>query len=169
MGKVLGSKTLMCSNFCSSGCCSNMILAGAEDVQIARMGQFAVVPGVAQNNRPVYKNSHNQYLYYWLTDAYQSWLVGPNYNTSSAGVTSKPLENTLCPTDATPPWRAYSSGSWNNRADITADCGMHQPTRGWDRLHLSPPPPLKEEGGQVGWLRGKKQKALIGVKTVLGL
>ena len=109
----------------SSGCCNSVTIAGASDVQSTRMGQFTQLPGgVTKNHRPVYQNAANEYLYYWVTDTYQAWHVGPDYNSNIAGRASKANERTVCPVNATAPWRAWYSNQWNDRGAITADCGM---------------------------------------------
>ena len=111
----------------SPGCCNSVTIAGASDVQSTRMGQFTKVLGVTKNHRPVYKNAHAQYLYYWMAPHYQAWHVGSDYNSVSAGVRSKPNERTVCPVDATPPWLEYFRSQWQDRSSITADCGMFMP------------------------------------------
>ena len=111
----------------SPGCCNSVAIAGASDVQFTRMGQFTKIPGVTKNYRPVYINSHKQYLYYWMTTHYQAWHIGSDYNSVMAGVRSKPNERTACPVDATPPWLEWHSSQWHDRSSITADCGMFMP------------------------------------------
>ena len=104
-------------------CCSSITIDGASDVQSNRMGVFDVVPNLIRNDRVVYQNSKNEYLFYSKSGSFQAWLIGSDYNTGSGGILSQ-NERTGCPVNATSPWKAYYNNKWNDRPSITATCGV---------------------------------------------
>ena len=58
------------------------------DGQKSRMGRYTkMMDGTTSNNVPVYKNSDgSQYLF--QSPVWTTWIIGPDYTSSSAGVRS---------------------------------------------------------------------------------
>ena len=116
-----------------TGCCSTVLVQGAESVQSTRMGFFNMVAGVTQNNRPVYKNSKTQYLYLM----YIGWSIGNDYNKTFRGITSG--YTNACPDKATG-WKAYTSmKGWSSKFSIRVTCSitrMHACLRVHQCMHL---------------------------------
>ena len=65
------------------GCCADLLVLGAEQIQPARSGHFTLARS-QRNGLPVYANAHGQYLYWW--DGCKTWQIGPSWRYEGHGI-----------------------------------------------------------------------------------
>ena len=96
--------------FTISGCRTpNVIVSGSSEAQINRMGLFRLQPELIAGGKAVYKNSNDQFLYYW--PKYADWLISADYKQDKAGVGSYSGTGTACPQDSTD-WKEIKNGKF---------------------------------------------------------
>ena len=100
--------------FFAIGCCSAYTLSSTDtSVQSFILGSYTDT-GIIANDRPVFQNENNQYLFYTGT----GWLAGSDYQTTSGWVSSP--EDSDCPPSTG--YQIYTGGSWEYTFDVSVVC-----------------------------------------------
>eukprot|EP00930_Biecheleria_cincta_P004230 TRINITY_DN105129_c0_g1_i1.p1 TRINITY_DN105129_c0_g1~~TRINITY_DN105129_c0_g1_i1.p1 ORF type:complete len:468 (-),score=93.77 TRINITY_DN105129_c0_g1_i1:112-1515(-) len=97
---------------------SNLIVTGAEKtLQWDSMGIFTkqeVCLTENQDGRPIYKNEHGKYLFFWRNDL--QWQIGDAYDNSDCVAFSSCTST--CPTEASH-WFLWDGSDWSDAARVT--------------------------------------------------
>lgn len=97
---------------------SNLIVTGAEQtLQWDSMGIFTkqnVSLTEHQDGRPVYRNEHDKYLFFWRKD--MQWQIGDAYDNSDCVAFSSCTST--CPTEASH-WFLWDGSDWSDAAPVT--------------------------------------------------
>lgn len=84
-------------------CPEQVTLSGGENYQPTRMGLFEYM-GEDNDERPIYMNPHNQFLYYWSG----AWYVGHDTSRNSGGLYAN--SHDYCPPSSG--WVIAANGRW---------------------------------------------------------
>ena len=101
----------------TGNCCDTVMVSGAESSQSALMGQYTILRGIERANRPVYKNSNGEYIYYYA--AHKTWNMGADYDASAAGVST--YEDSNCPVNVAK-WDVSDVDGWSSSYTVTVRC-----------------------------------------------
>ena len=112
-----------------------VVLSGdALSAQGSKAGTYVKLDGVTQDGRAVHKQSGgSQYLSFSASSS--DWLVGPDYTSNSAWLSSRDDLNVQCP-EAAGTWGYWSGSAWESNG-VAVGCPSSLPP-----LQPSPPPPL---------------------------
>ena len=128
---------------CACGTVSVVLNSSARfGIHSGRAGEYTKIDNVVQDGRAVYQHQQGDsgaYLYYWA--AATGWLVGPDYTSGAAYLSSVSNPGSLCPEDAGS-WKYKRGGSaWESEGVFVA-CPS-PPLPPWPPgLAPQPPPPL---------------------------
>eukprot|EP00929_Paragymnodinium_shiwhaense_P100776 TRINITY_DN63354_c0_g3_i1.p1 TRINITY_DN63354_c0_g3~~TRINITY_DN63354_c0_g3_i1.p1 ORF type:complete len:1396 (+),score=250.64 TRINITY_DN63354_c0_g3_i1:111-4298(+) len=104
--------TIVVSDVSTDECAESYAVAGAADSQPMCMGVFEKIEDITQEQagRPVYKNEHDEYLYYYASMG--AWNIGSDYKEETAGVAGVvALSKADCPSSVQS-WGVYKDGQF---------------------------------------------------------
>lgn len=95
-------------------CPEVLLVEGAEEEQLPRMGIFARGEKL-HDGRPVYANANEQFMYFW--GPFKGWRIGDSILSPMAGLKSLPGEDAPCPNKATG-WTYFEEGKWASKLPV---------------------------------------------------
>ena len=127
---------------CACGTVSVVLNSSAFGIHSGRAGEYTKMDNVVQDGRAVYQHQQGDsgaYLYYWA--AATGWLVGPDYTSGAAYLSSVSTPGSLCPEDAGS-WKYHRGGGAWESGGVFVACPS-PPLPPWPPgLAPQPPPPL---------------------------
>jgi hypothetical protein len=96
-------------------CPTSVTVDGAQDVTSSSMGAFTQVDH-SKFGLPVYKNTHNQFLFYW--EDFGRWIVGTDYHSPQTTGLLQSEQQSLaeCPQTTDGSWYVWDGSFWQRRA-----------------------------------------------------